>query len=194
MSKDIALSVKKKVSIQEQKALDLVIKTDEDMEVAVVMLSEANKALDAIKDEKDKIIKPAKEVIDTEKARWKPIEDICSRVVSTVRGKMMEYQKKIEAKVKEREEAIAKSAEKGKIKPETAMKKMEALPNAAASVTTGSGMVQWTTVKKLVIENEALIPREYLDVNEARVREALKTGKVVPGAKLIEEKIPKNFR
>ena len=58
----------------------------------------------------------------------------------------------------------------------------------------GAGTVQWMTVKKLVIEDETKIPREYLDVNETRVKEALKAGTVVPGAKLIEEKVPKNLR
>jgi hypothetical protein len=49
-------------------------------------------------------------------------------------------------------------------------------------------------VEKLVISDATLIPREYLDVNEMRVKSALKSGVHIPGASLVKEKIPKNIR
>ncbi len=193
MDKEIVV-IEKKVSLQEQKAEALVIKTEADMSKAVVMLSEVNKVADGVKTEKEKIVKPLNEALKAERARWAPIETACTNAVATIRQKMMSYQKKLDAEIAEKKAKIIDRVDRGTLRVETAVDKMEALPDAAASVMTTAGSIQWRTVKKLVITNEKMIPREYLDVNEVRIKEALKAGKVVPGAEMIEEKIPSNSR
>jgi hypothetical protein len=46
------------------------------------------------------------------------------------------------------------------------------------------------TVQVLEITDESLVPREYLDVNETRVKAALVAGTPVPGARLVPKEIP----
>lgn len=194
MSKDLSLVVQAEASVYEKKALELMIQSTADMEFAVTLLSETNKVADRVEKEKEKVTVPLNEALKAERARWKPIETACANAVAMIRSKMMEFQKKIDTENKAKEEKLMARVEKGTMRVDTAIAKLEAMPDAKASVVTESGMVQWTTVKKLVIENELLIPREYLVVDQVKVKEALKAGKSVPGAILIEEKIPKNFR
>jgi hypothetical protein len=194
MTQDITLAVSKEVSVYERVAEKLVLESAEDMVGAVKMLSETNKVADRVKEEKEKVTKPLLEALNAERARWKPIETAVANAVALIRGKMMDYQKKTEEENRIKEEKLMARVEKGTMRVDTAVTKMNQLPDAKASVTTDSGMVQWTTVKKLVITDEGLIPREYLVIDQVKVKEALKKGVVVSGAQLVEEKVPKNFR
>lgn len=190
----IVVKFSKKLSIVENEANALVINTPDDMLKAVEMLSNINKSADAIREEKEKITKPLNEVLKTERARWSPVENICSNVVLTIRSKMMEYQKRIDEQVKITQEKIMARVEKGTMKVETAVSKMEKLPDAKASVTTTAGMVQWVEQKKMVIFDTTLIPRPYLLPDEVAIRKDLLLGKEIPGAKIEIIKIPKNLR
>lgn len=192
--KDLSIVIQSEVSVYEREANKLVIKTDSDMEQAVKILSATNQTSDRVTAEKEKITKPLNEALKAERARWKPIEDACANAVATIKSKMMAYQKTIEAANAAKEAKIMARVDKGTLKTETAVAKLEALPDAKASVTTDAGMVQWRTVQKLVIDDLNAIPREYMDVNEVRVKAALKAGKVVAGARMVEEKVPANFR
>lgn len=194
MSKDLSVVIQSEVSVYEREANALVIKTDADMELAVKILSATNTTADRVQAEKEKITKPLNEALKAERARWKPIEDACANAIATIKAKMVAFQRQLEAENAKKEEKIMARVEKGTLRTETAVAKLEALPDAKASVTTDAGMVQWRVVKKLVISDPMLIPREYLVVNEVAVKEALKAGKVVPGASFVEEKVPANFR
>lgn len=194
MSKNLTVVIQSEVSVYEREANQLVIKTSSDMEQAVKILSATNQTADRVTAEKEKITKPLNEALKAERARWKPIEDACANAVATIKGKMMAYQRAVEAENAKKEEKIMARVEKGTLKTETAVAKLEALPDASAMVATSAGAVQWRTVSKLVIEDINAIPREYLDVNEVRVKAALKAGKLVAGCKMVDEKVPANFR
>ncbi len=176
------------------KSKALTIIDDLTMAQAVELLSEANRTLDQATEEKEKVTKPLNEALKAERARWKPLEDACASVISGIRAKMMDYQKKLDAEIAKREAQIVARVEKGTMKADTAVSKLSQLPDSTKAVTTSAGAVQWTTVEKLVISDATLIPREYLDVNEMRVKSALKSGVHIPGASLVKEKIPKNIR
>ena len=192
-NKSIAL-VEKKVTKQEAEATALVIKDDASMEKAVTMLSEANKVADALEAEKNKILEPAKDVVKQINERYKPAETILKSIISTIRNKMIVRQRELsEAEAKAKAKLLDR-VDRGTMKVETAVAKMEKLPEASAPVTTSAGMIQWMIVKKLVIEDEKKIPREYMTINEVAIKKAIASGVVVPGAKMIEEKVPKNLR
>jgi hypothetical protein len=194
MTQDISVVVQKEVSVYERVATKLLIETPDDMVVAVKTLSETNKVADRVKEEKEKVTKPLLEALNAERARWKPIETACANAVAMVRTKMMEYQKKVDAENAIIEARALARVERGTMRMDTAVSKVAALQDSTVAVTSDAGMVQWTTIKKLVITDEQLIPREYLVVDEVRVKDALKKGLVVPGAQLVEERVPKNFR
>jgi hypothetical protein len=191
--KDLSVVLANQASGIIVQANDLCISDDTSMKMAVEFLSTANKILDAAKAEKERVTKPIKEALKAEESRWVKLETSLKSAVAVLRQKMTEYQKKLEEKKKIEEERLTARVARGTMKPETAMAKIESLPEVGI-VTTDSGAVQWMTIYKLVIDDVQAIPREYLKVDEVAVRAALKAGKVVPGARLVEEKVPKNIR
>ena len=193
MSKDLSVVFEKEVSVYEKKANALVI-DEASIESAVVLLSETNKVADKVKAEKEKITTPLNEALRVERARWKPIEDAVTNAVATIKSKLVAYQRVAEEARVAKEANLMARVEKGTMRGDTAVAKMEALPDTNAPVTTASGLIQYRTVQKLVIEDINKIPREFLVVDEVKVKAALKAGNVVPGAKMVEEKVIANYR
>lgn len=182
------------VSKQELQAEKLEILKLEDMTRATELLSEVNRMADKLEEERTKLTVPLNATLKEINNRYKPLSTTLKNAVDIIRKKMMDAQKRFDADIEGQKDKLMDRVERGTMRVETAVAKMEDIPDASAKVLTDSGAVQWVTVKKLVIDDATKIPREYLDVNETAVKEALKNGIVVPGARMIEEKIPKNTR
>lgn len=177
------------------RAGEIVIEDEQTMEEATTLLSNVNKNLDAIKAEKEKVLKPLREAANAEKARWEPLEKVLKPLVETLRKKMSAYQT---ALVKKKAEDDAKLAArvgegKGKLKAETAIRKMG--ENTVQEKTeTAAGSVGFREKKVLKITDEKKVPQEYWVIDEAKLMVALKAGKEVPGAEIDIEMVPVNKR
>lgn len=172
----------------------LVIKDAQGMNNAVELLSQVNKNLDRVTAEEDKVVKPLKEALKAEQSRWKPIKTTLEAARDAIRSTMSKWQT-TETKRKADEEAkLAARVEKGTMKLETAARKASEIDTPAQSVATDAGMVKFRTVQRLQIDAIDLIPREYLQVDEAAVKAALKAGVKIPGAQLVDEQVPVNYR
>lgn len=175
-------------------ATALVIATGDDMVRATELLSNVNKNLDRVTAEEDKVLKPLKEAVKAEQARWKPYKTALEAARDAVRKAMSIYQT---AEMKRRAEAEAKLAarvEKGTMKLETAARKSSELATPEQSVSTDVGMVKFRTVQRLQIIAINMVPREYLIPDETAIKAALKAGIKVPGAQLVDEQVPVNYR
>lgn len=196
MTKDKAIVLKEEVSPVIAKALEITIKGKEDMVVATDYLSKLNKIADRIKEEKDKVLGPLNEARKAEMARWKPVEVMYEKGIEYIRHAMSDYQT-LEIKRQREEEAKLASRigeGKGKIKFETAMRKMNEIDKPEDNVVTDSGSIKFRETKVLKVVNEKIIPREYLLVDERKVTEALKAGMVVAGCELELKMVPVNSR
>lgn len=196
MTKDKAIVLKEEVSPVIAKALEITIKGKEDMVTATDYLSKLNKIADRIKEEKDKVLGPLNEARKAEMARWKPVEIMYEKGIEYIRHAMSDYQT-LEVKRQREEEAklAARIGEgKGKIKFETAMRKMNEIEKPEDNVVTDSGSIKFRETKVLKIVNEKIIPREYLLVDERKVTEALKAGVTVAGCELELKIVPVNSR
>lgn len=163
-----------KISIRDQESY----KKATEMLVDVVG---AEKRKDA---EKDKMIKPLNQALRVERERWKPLEAIIEKVKSLLKTKMREYIDEVEME----ERKIQQKFDEGKIKKEsTLQRKLDELPPVPAKVVSDSGASSVSKVRKVVIENESLIPREYLVVDMVKLRRDVLSGKEVPGAKIVLE-------
>lgn len=179
-----------------EEAQGLVIKDGKGMKVATEMLSFINKIGDRITAEKEKVTKPLNEALKAERGRWKPVEIVYEEAIGIIRGKMIEYQTAEVKRVREEEARIAERVGegKGKLRVETAVKKIGEIDRADEKVRTESGMVKFREDKVLKIVNEGLIPREYLIVDEKKVLDVLKKGGKVLGAELEVKMVPLNYR
>lgn len=188
--------IEKNLSPLAEEAKSLKIKNEGTLHMAVEILSKLNKLNDKIKEEKERVTKPLNEALKAERSRWKPIETVHEEAITILRNEMSRYQTDLVQTQKKEEEKIAKRVApgKGNLSIETAVKKIEAIEVPEKEVATTQGLVQFREVKVLKVTNLNSIPHEYFDLNETRLLNDLKTGKIVLGAEIEIKQVPANYR
>jgi hypothetical protein len=195
MTKEIEVIQKNMNPIVERAKL-LSITDSKGMTLAVETLSQLNKIIDKITEEKERVTKPLNEALRAERSRWKPYELVCEEGIASLRQKMSHYQTEQEELRKEAEAKIAAriGEGKGKLKLDTAARQLSQIEKAPDEIATGSGSVQFRVKKELEIIDASLIPRAYLIPDEDLIFAALKAGKTITGTRIVEKQIPVNFR
>lgn len=139
----------------------------------------------AIKEQKESFTKPLNESLKNIRAFFKPYEEKLADIEKNLKGSMVQYTIAEQKKADEAAEKLAKRVQKGTMKPETAIRKMNEIE--APEQTTASSTAQATIreTKQVKVSNEALIPREYLMPDMAKIKEAvLKEGKTIDGVEI----------
>lgn len=166
----------------------LTIASPEDYTKATDMLSMIKSVGKTIKERKEAITRPLMDGLNSARDLFKPIEQDHMQAESLIKRKMLDFNDEQDRARAEETARLAARVEKGTMKPETAMRKMEALPEVQNSVQGKVGMATTRIVKKYRVIDESALPREFLIPNMVRITEALKAGQVVPGAEVYEEK------
>jgi len=164
------------------------ITTQSDLEGATIILSELNRKLDTLKEEREKVTKPLNEALKAERARFKPYEDKLTEAVATIKAGMAGF---ITRQEEERARAL-KELQAGKVDAVQAVATMA--ENNSTGAKTESGSVSFVEVKAWRVIDESKIPREFLQVNEAKIKEAMKAGTPVEGIEYYLEKQIRNRR
>ncbi len=188
--------IQSKLSPVIEKARAIVVKDEKSMHIASEMLSELNKRADLIEEEKQKVLKPLNEARTAEINRWKPVLTTLTTATEWLRNSISNHQTAEVKRADEEAERIASRVGegKGKLKVETAIRKTEEIEKPEASVNTDAGQVKFRKDPIVKIWDETMIPREYLDINEKKILEALKAGLPVAGCELDFKMTPINFR
>lgn len=194
VSKEIA--IKEETSPLYKLAMNLPITNTGELTKSTELLSQLNRKLDAVTEEKEKITKPLNEALKAERGRWKPIETMLEEAILSIRKKQSAYQTEQVRIQREDQQKIADRVGegKGKLKVETAIRKIDELDQPEKYIATESGSLKFRTDKILKITNVDKIPKQFWLVNETAVLKALKLGEVVPGAELEEIQTPINSR
>jgi len=146
-----------------------------------------------ITEQKEKYTAPAKAIIAEAREQYDPYIKVCESAEETLKGRAKTYMLEQERKAKIEEDRIAARVEKGTLKPETAMRKMEALPEVQKTVRSDAGSALRMSKRKVAkIENPDIVPDEYWVIDDVRVRrEALDRDKKglppIPGVVITEE-------
>lgn len=190
------------VKQQSNKALEaaqgLTISSPEEMTVATDHLSKMKTVAKMIKDRKEAITKPLSEALNSARDLFKPIEANLAEAERIVKSKMVTYQTKVEADAEAERLRLAKRVEKGTMKPETAVRKMEEIVEAPKSVQGKTGAMAFRNVKKVRFVDLATLKGPeiiqlalggYLSWNEPLARKEALAGKAIPGAEVYEEKV-----
>jgi hypothetical protein len=175
-------------------ANELVVESQDDMLHATELLSKINKAGDMIKAQKEAITKPLNASLAAARELFKPLELIKAEAKSIVSRKMIDFQTKFEAERAAQEAKIVARVEKGTLKIETAVRKVEALEKVENKVEAVSGSVTFKEVRVTKVIDENLLPREYLEVNMVKVRKDALAGVQIPGVVVEIEKQLSNSR
>jgi hypothetical protein len=170
------------------------IKSNDDLKMATAMLSEMNKYADKVKEKKEEITKPINNALKSARALFKPVEEVYENAISSLRLKMTVYQTEQVRIRKEEEEKIAKKLIEGKIKINTAVKKIENLSEVEKEVATDSGLVQFREVKRFEVIDIKELPIEYHMANEQMITKAMKDNIEIKGVRYFVEQVPVNYR
>lgn len=187
--------IKELVPLEEQ-AKQIEITSPETLAYAVSILSILNKLNDRITEEKERVTKPLNEALKAERSRWKPAETRNQTLIDAIRLKMTSYQTALVNSTKVQQESITAriAPGKGNLSLNTAIKKLESLPEVSKEVPTEEGLVQFREKQALKVNDISSIDDMYFDLNETRLLADLKAGKIVPGAEIEIIQVPVNYR
>ncbi len=186
--------IEKEVSPLIQTAENLEIINADTMKASAELLSQCNNYLDNVTKDREKITKPLNVSLKEIRAKYKPLETILETAIDILREKQSHYQTRLVNENREKQAKLAARLEKGTLKMETAVKKIEELQKPDELVQTESGDVAFREIETLHIIDTTNIPHEYFDLNQKRVLEALKTGAVIPGVEILIVQMPVNYR
>lgn len=176
-----------------KRALEAVaITSDEDVAKAADFLKGVKKLATFIKEQKDKLVKPAKAIIAEAGEKYDPYVKECQNAEVVIKQRVQKFLDEKEAKRRLDQQRIADRIERGTMKPETAVRKMEEIGDEKKTISTGSAGIQRVVRKVAVIVAPELIPDEFWVVDEVRVRrEALARHTAnleqIPGVEIREE-------
>lgn len=172
------------------------VKSDADMKVATEALSQVNKYADMVEEKREAITKPLNLALKAARGLFKPLEERLEASIDHIRGEMSRYQtEKVRLAREEEAKIAARVGEgKGKLKMDTAIRKIGEVEKPADEVVADSGVVTFMEVQKFEVMDITLVPKEYLVVDEVKVRAAMKAGVKVEGVRYYTEMVPKNYR
>lgn len=175
-------------SLQTVNALNAIVVTnDEDAERATNVVKEAKEFRLMVEKERDEYVAPAKQIIENAKRVYDPIINQVKVAEQKVRNAIQFYLVEKEKKRKIEEDKIAAKVEVGKLKPETAVRKLENLGESKKSVSTGGATLGIRKTKDIKVVDESLIPKEYWVVDLVKVRKVALAGVEIPGVKVVEK-------
>lgn len=177
-----------------QKMLDTTMVTsDEELAGVSDKIKGVKTLLKMIEQKKEKFTEPAKAIIGEARETYDPMIKECRNAEVVLKNRAQKYMVEKDNKRIADEKKIADKVESGYMKPETAINKIENLPEAPKTVRTDTGSgLRMAKRKVAVISDPTLIPKEYWIIDEVRVRrEALDKEKnglpQIPGVVIKEE-------
>ena len=180
---------KDQVLFVQEKANELGIQTEQDMVAASDLLNDLKLVETSIVERKQAITRPLMEALSSARDLFKPLENGYSEAKKTIKGKMVDYTDKEEARIAKETERVEARVAKGTMRPDTAIAKMEEAGEIKKSFagTTSKTSIRKITKIRIVDENE--IPREWLEPSMKRITQAvLRDKEVIPGVETFEEK------
>jgi hypothetical protein len=165
------------------------IKNEKDLAAVSDVIKMVKTIEKEIKERKDKFVAPARAIIEEAKERYDSYIKECQNAEATLKGKVKDYMDDAEKRRREAELGIANRVEKGTMKPETAVKKLEAMPEEKKMIKTENSGIKRSIRKVPMITHPELVPDEYWIIDEVRVRREALAGKEIPGVEIKEESI-----
>lgn len=170
-------------------AIALTIENDADMEKAADILHILTKIEKAVLEKKETVTRPLMKALSAARDLFKPLENDYTETKKSVKAKMLAYQIEKDEKIQKEKDRIAARVEKGTMRGDTAVKKMEEIGETGKATTGSVGRASVRTVRKVRIIDPEVIPREYMVPDLTKITEAvIRNNAVIPGVEVYEEK------
>jgi len=181
--------LKQQVSFVQQQANALVVSSEEEMTQAVDLLDAVNKVERSIIERKEAITRPLMTSLASARDLFKPLEVAHAEAKKTIKAKMLEYSVAEEYRVNKERERVAARVEKGTMRVDTAITKLEGIGEVKNTHIGTNAKSSLRTITKVRVTDESLLPREYLIPDIKKITEAALKGKVViPGVETYQER------
>lgn len=165
----------------------LTVVTQADYENALEEGKKIKDILSKVETRREEITKPLNAALKSARELFKPVEASLGDALATIRSKMTTFHNAQLAEAREKEAAIARKVEAGRMKPETAVRKMETVATPEKTVATEKASATMRTVQKWRVVDKAAIPLEFMEPDMVRIRASFKTGKPITGVEQYEE-------
>ena len=174
---------------------------DEASNIMAVELAGGSKKLNkAIEDARKRFTQPALDYKRAVDGLAKGYQDRLTAIETILKGKLREYQNRVEMERRKAEEAARQAAIElqKKIDAEAKAAHVEpvqvapvVIPQVQKTTRTEQGSMSFREVWKFDVVTPAEVPRTYLMVDETRIRQAVKAGiREIPGVKIFMDKEP----
>lgn len=196
---DLLPVLQKEVNTQEEQITSLIVKDD-------ASLKEASDRIKAVKDlkkkietERDLFTAPAKEIISAAKAKYDPLTTALAGFEKVLKDKAQAFMTERDAKQTADIAKLGNRVVSGTMRSDTAIRKIEAMPDATKTRTENSGLrvikrkdvevVDLSTLAVSKSELDVLAIDGYIVWDMVKVRKDVLAGIPVPGARIIEKTI-----
>ncbi len=185
------LNVKQTITLLQQKSNDLIVNSKEAEYIGTDIRSNILKLTKQIKEKVKSFTAGAKEYIDNVNSIFKPILKTLDDIDSGIETKLITYhdecRKEAERIAREKEKEFEKAIEKGEAIPDD-LEVPEVEKKVVSQYENRTSYIKQWTFK---VVDELKIPREYLKIDEAKIREAIKKDRIrkIEGLEIYEETI-----
>ncbi|MHB8674645.1 MAG: hypothetical protein ACYDAK_13340 [Candidatus Limnocylindrales bacterium] len=172
------------------------IGTEKDLVLATEVLADTKRAAKKIADEKKKITEPLNTALNAARALFAPFERQLSETEAVLKEAIVSYHDRMEAERVKDAEKIAARVEKGTMRVDTAIEKIEGLGDERTSVHVEGGSLKLNKVRKVrcssishLKENQmiSLARNGYIVWDHVKVRKDALAGIQIPGVEVYEE-------
>lgn len=170
-----------------RQANEVKVKSQEGLNYASDKIKEIKEVAKRIKEEKENYTKPAREIIENANRKYNPILTVCEEVERVLKNKSAQYIFAEKHKAEAKRIKLLEKAQSGKMKEETAVKKLSEIKDVKAQ--TDKSSLRVSTRKEVEIVDVNLIPREFMVPDLKKIKAQLLAENEVKGARLIEKQV-----
>lgn len=186
-------------------AMRVKVKTDADEQIAIEAIASFINEWRRGENVRLFLTDPLNRQVKEINAKIKPQLDVLKDAENILRRKLADRHAETEKKAEDERARVLKRVENGSLSVETAVAKIENVPEARKTVRTEEATVTYREVRRVVMtdgdellgDNQILVGKliaagkhEYLSVNTVKIREDALAGAEIPGVKVIIEKVP----
>jgi hypothetical protein len=185
---------KRKITTVTKAVEGLKIKTSDDMVVATDTLSIIKDVSKGMEKQRKDRVDPLNKEVKAINAEYKPLATDLEKAEKIIKSEMLSYSNEVDRKAAEAAAKLEDRVERGTMRQDTAMRKMDDIETMGSSVAGAKGQVNFKMVRVIKITDATKIPAKYL--NDEKVLDAIKSavrtdvmnGTIVEGVEVVEEK------
>lgn len=171
-------------------AESLVIASEADVATGADILHNLKQLETAVMNRKEEITRPLMSSLASTRELFRPFETAFDAAKKTIKKKILDYHVAEQNRIDEERARIAARVEKGTMRADTAIKKMEGVTDVKNSTSGAVGKVAMRTLTKVRITDESLIPRMYLVPDMGKITTAVLQGGVeIAGVEKYKERV-----